>query len=398
MGGQHGAPRHPRQSRAAAAGYKGAVAGHWIGGREVPGSGAGRFEARGASGALEAWPRACRSDLDGALEAAGGSGARAWLELPAGVRRRAVACAVGALARQPLGYGTETPLEARFDVWVRAQFVELARQLEAPPAFGALGPPEPARGARGTRGTPSAAVCLGHSAQGPVALVERVASALAAGWPVVLLADEHPPGPAAALARAAADLPPGALAVLHGGLALASEALATGVGAVFGAAPSASTRALRTAARAAGARWVDVEESAGRVEVLGAATEPASAAEGLLETAFGAATLGGQLAGGVVAARIAARVYGPLVDELLARVDRNPERLLLPPPLDPGAPAALAARIRRALDEGATLVVGDLPAGRGRAHFGPAILVNAELAPGVMAECSPLPVLLLARG
>ncbi|MBI1382232.1 MAG: hypothetical protein GC161_14235 [Planctomycetaceae bacterium] len=376
------------------------MAGHWIGGAESAGLGAGRFEAPGPAGQLEPWPRAQAADLEAALRGLARTGAAGeWAALGDGERRRIVAAQLDTWAERGLdlpladaGGGGEL-VRAHLDLEAR-QLATLAEELRGPVPFGALPPPAPVPGG-GPAGTVPVALLFGHALLGPGRLFRLAARALAAGWPLLVVGDENLPLLAHRLGALGADLPAGLVSVLHGGLDAAWPAGLASLGAVLGALPSRQDAerwcALAQERRAA---WIDLGVPAGAALDLGATLEPARAAAEVLERAFGAASLGGQLAGATVLVRAPARLYGALVEELLAHW---PDANTWPRALDPGAPAARAGRLTRALDEGATLAQGDLTSGRARPAWGPALVVNAEYAPRTSAERAPLGVLLVAR-
>lgn len=376
------------------------MAGHWIGGAECAGLGAGRFEAPGPAGKLEVWPRAQAADLEAALrELARTGAAREWAALGDGERRRAVAAELGTWAELglelPAGDGSAGGelVRAHLDLEAR-QLADLAEELRGPVPFGALPPPSPSsRG--GSPGTAPVALLFAHSLLGPGGIFRLAARALAAGWPLLVVGDENLPLPAHRLGALGEDLPRGLVSVLHGGLEPAWPAGPAALGAVLGALPSRQDAERWCAlAEARGAPWIDLGAPAGVALDLAATAEPGRAAAEVLERAFGAASLGGQLAGAAVLVRAPARLYGALVEELLARWPASTD---WPGALDPGAPAARTGRLTRALDEGATLVLGELTSGRARPAWGPALVVNAEYAPRTSGERAPLGVLLVAR-
>ncbi|MHC4376989.1 MAG: hypothetical protein ACYS26_10360, partial [Planctomycetota bacterium] len=174
--------------------------GHWLGGEERP----GRAEWETPLGEeLHTWPRARAADVREALQLAAGEEARAWRRTAPSERAAVLASAV-----EELSGGAD---------WCARAAARLGMTPEEwEPQSAGLADWRPRAAATSAEIGP--AIHLGHWSEGLGTTAARCLARLAAGQPVILLGDLDLPwtGHALAQALAAAGLPPGAFAALHG--------------------------------------------------------------------------------------------------------------------------------------------------------------------------------------
>ena len=223
-----------------------------------------------------------------------------------------------------------------------------------------------------------AALLAPWNAPAPVS-VSKVAHALAAGCPAILKPSEHAPQAAGHIARAAAeaDLPAGALAVVHGGpevaLALAGDARIAVVSLTGGLAAGRAVAAAAVPRMAA----LQLELGASNPAIVCADADVAQAAEAL---AAGATKLNGQWCEAPRRVFVAAARHDDLLDALRAAL----VHVRIGGPLDPSSamgPLARRAHRDRVLAQvralgGDALATADVP--DGGAFLSPTIVAFAD--------------------
>jgi acyl-CoA reductase-like NAD-dependent aldehyde dehydrogenase len=233
---------------------------------------------------------------------------------------------------------------------------------------------------------------------------------LVLGRPVLVLADPRTPAVADAVADAIADagFPPGTAAVLHGADAALLRA-AVRSPSVTRAVVSGAPERLRAvhaaaAARAPSAALELLEDVPRGVAVTLGHDAPERAGE-IVERALGrAATLSGQAPGRVEAVYCPPRAFSAFTEALLAALGDTPDVVRPIPLIDAEAVATFHEVCRRGLDEGATLIHGDVARGPAAAGAGggsrivaPAVFTNVESGMQILARVAPGPLLRLVR-
>ncbi|HEX6881755.1 MAG TPA: aldehyde dehydrogenase family protein [Planctomycetota bacterium] len=219
-----------------------------------------------------------------------------------------------------------------------------------------------------------------------------------AGRAAVLLADARVPELGEALMRAAAALPPGTVALLHGArrelLAQALAASAPGETVLVASALAEGMPELRRLSGAHEARLRALRCGVLEVEPGGALEACAADA---VERAFGrGTTLCGQLPGALGRVFCPARVFSRFTEHLLAELERR-AATGFPPQVDEEAAARARGAWELGLDEGATCIAGGEFDGRG-CGLAPTVFTNVEPYMESARRQDPLPVLCLLRG
>ena len=219
----------------------------------------------------------------------------------------------------------------------------------------------------------------------------KAAAILRQGLPVLLLPDACCPALACRVAEVllACGVPSGMLGLLHSEgehvfKAVARSQCFQGVW-ISGA---ESCEALVS-------RWLEVESNPGasalklRFDALRAGTDSVRYGEDLQQAvdrivALGpasATTLFGQLPGSLGQVVVDPRVFSAFTQDLLLALSESPLPQFL---IDPELPAYLHGAMQTGLDEGATLIWGELPA-----RWGPAVLTNVEPGSATAHEQQP---------
>ena len=273
---------------------------------------------------------------------------------------------------------------------------------------------------------------------------EAMLTALLAGAPVFLLADARVPQLGRALARAAeeAELPAGSISLLcDDGWTVARAAIASGeVTHIVASGPRATLRELAgIAERASGVQAssgfgaglaesagrrergsrLEFEETRSRTSVLRSGRGLESEIERILEASLGrAGALDGLLHGRIGNVLCPEEVFSRFTERFLSRLDEEETPLHGPLNLDPELASFLARAQERGLDEGATLLRGELkgrdkgnardedaletprggffPGARG-AILVPTVFTNVEEHMQLVRTARPVPLLCLLR-
>lgn len=339
---------------------------------------------------LGRWPRSGAEDVRRALDAARRA-AEGWRARRPAERRRVLAPVPGLLEAE--GEALEAFL---------GDLLGLAPD-EARRAAGRTGPGELERRLRAAperAGNGRPAVLRAHWSELAGGLAARVLERLAAGTPVLVLADARVPAAADALARAlaGAGVPAGVAAVLHDDGETALGALLSAPPDLLGEVDAAGTdddlEALEERAARAGRAVLGrpVRNASMAVE---AADDPADRAARAVELALGrSSTLSGQLPGQVARVLCHPLRFSRFTEELLSRLSASPDVVRAVPWIDESARRQAGDTRALGLDEGAALVFDRQEAGAGA---GVSVFTNVEAESRLAGRTRPAPILSLVR-
>jgi len=338
---------------------------NWLAGEERGAVGGGSFDLRapGTRDSLGSWPRSGREDLRAAVVALG-EAQDEWSRH--GLRER----------RSRTEEAFELALEL-LEAEALAPFLGLDAEELAPALRGSVARARTWVQSRSRkRSRAQELVCFAPPWTDLLVPLGRCLALLMRGEAVVWAADPALPLVAASLADALEETSPGApLAVLHG-------------------MPVTGTQSLGELAREQELELISLPAARGRrTLVVKQAHDPVRAALAAAHAAFDrGAAWGGQRPGQLGRIVCHARHFSALSETLLVELERRARAWEPPAPVQAGAAQRHADLVERGLDEGATLIWGELPA-----RWGPAVLTNVEPGSATAREQQPDPLIVLLR-